>query len=151
MLSSGWPLVPILFVTVPMIAIAIDMLQGSVRPNLHNLLVGYGFYSFRIYFLLGAQFIIIPLLFALYPAGFFLQLLGLIDIVIHLLGQAIDPIPFLCGWTGLRPPYCGPGLAVFHIGHLLLASLVATRVSGWMDSMRRWYNLGLETLAARFR
>ncbi|MEM7115793.1 MAG: hypothetical protein AAF614_25355 [Chloroflexota bacterium] len=146
-LGNSYLLFPLLFLLAPLVAIVIDMVQKTVKATPRNLLFGYAIYAYKIYILLLGQFIYIPIAFVLFPAGFFLQFLSIVDMIVRWFNLApTDPIPLLCDWGNVPPDYCAPALVGFHIGHLILA-VIAARYSDKLLDM--WANLlgrGIEAL-----
>lgn len=134
-----------LFLGAPLVAIVVDLIQNIVRRTLRNLIVGYIIYSFKIYFLLIAQFIYVPIAFLLFPAGFFLQIISIAEAAIRWF-QGASGLPILCLWSGIEPPYCLPALYTFHIAHLILAYFGAKYGDQILDRWGGWLHLGMEAL-----
>lgn len=138
-------LLPMLILGAPLVAIVVDLIQHNVRRTLRNLIVGYTIYAFKIYFLLIAQFIYVPIAFALFPAGFFLQLISIAEAAIRWF-QAESGLPILCQWSNIEPPYCLPALFTFHIGHLILAYLGAKHGDQILDRWGGWLQTVIEAM-----
>lgn len=134
----------------PLLLSGIDLAKGTVRRTGQNLVWGYARYAFQTNYLLLVQFATIPIAFVLYPAGFFLQLLSLIDGAVRLFSHTTpDSLPLLCNWFKVGQAACGPALISFHVGHLLLAVLGLKFGERALDKAADWYAAGMEWLAAR--
>lgn len=146
-LGNPYLLFPLLFLVVPLIAIVIDMVQRTVRATLRNLIFGYAIYAYKIYVLILGQFIYIPIAFALFPAGFFLQFLSIVDMIVRWFDLApTDPTPLLCDWGNVPIDYCAPALVGFHIGHLILAVIAAMYSDKLLDMWANLLGNGIEAL-----
>jgi hypothetical protein len=143
-------LIPGLLLLLPLLLSGIDLAKGTVRRTGQNLVWGYALYTFQTSYLLLVQFATIPIAFVLYPAGFFLQLMSLIDGAVRLFSQTTpDSLPLLCNWFKVGQAACGPALISFHVGHLLLAVLGLKFGESVLDKAADWYATGMEWLAAR--
>ena len=121
------------------------------RPASTNFSLAFLLYTWRIYGLLLIQVASIPPSFTLFPAGFFLQFLGLADLLLRQFGRFTGDLPLLCEWANLAHPACTPALWSFHLGHALLA-LVALRYGRILfDKSSDRYALSLERLAKRLK
>ncbi|MAT98870.1 MAG: hypothetical protein CL608_17130 [Anaerolineaceae bacterium] len=145
-LGRGYLILPWLTVLVPLVMVLIDLAQQNIKRTVRNFVAGFGLYAFRIYGLLLIQFITIPVAFVLFPAGFFLQLLSLGDLVARWgFGVYVAERPLLCEWFNLVDG-CTPGLISLHIGHLLLALAAAKFGPALFDRASDGYKTGLETI-----
>jgi hypothetical protein len=115
----GHPSLVLLWLTllVPVFMVGVDLYRHTYAPTLSNFGLGFLLYAFRIYGMLAIQFTLISLAFALFPAGFLLQIFSIADLLVRR-GER----PWLCGSVNLQPPTCTPALVGFHIGHLLMAA-----------------------------
>ncbi len=145
-------LIPGLILLLPLLLSGIDLAKGAVRRTGQNLIWGYALYAFQTNYLLLVQFATIPIAFILYPAGFFLQLMSLIDGAVRLFSQTTpDSLPLLCNWFKVGQAACGPALISFHVGHLLLAVLGLKFGERALDKAADWYVAGLEWLAGKIK
>lgn len=145
-LGRGYMILPWLTVIVPLALVIIDLAQQTIKRTARNFVLGFGLYAFRIYGLLLIQFITIPVAFVLFPAGFFLQLLSLADLVARWgFDKYASERPLLCEWFNLVDG-CTPGLISLHIGHLLLALAAAKFGPALFDRASDGYKVGLETI-----
>lgn len=143
-------LIPGLLLLLPLVLSGIDMAKGTVRRSGQNLAWGYALYAFQANYLLLVQFATIPIAFALYPAGFFLQLMSLIDGAVHLFSRTTpDSLPLLCNWFKVGEAACGPALVSFHVGHLILALVGIKFGEKALDKAADWYAVGMEWLAGK--
>ena len=143
-------LIPGLILLLPLLLSGIDIAKGTVRRTGQNLVWGYALYAFQTNYLLLVQFATIPIAFVLYPAGFFLQLMSLIDSAVRLFSRITpDSLPLLCNWFKVGEAACRPALVSFHIGHLILALLGIKFGNKALDKAADWYAAGMEWLAAR--
>ncbi len=145
-LGRSYLLIPLLTVMVPLAMVSIDLAQQNMARTLRNFALGFGLYAFRIYGLLLIQFITIPVAFVLFPAGFFLQLLSLGDLVARWgFRFYLSEAPVLCEWFNLTDS-CTAGLISFHLGHLVLALTAARFGPALFDWASNWYKISLETM-----
>jgi hypothetical protein len=143
-------LIPGLLLLLPLLLSGIDLAKGTVRRTGQNLVWGWTLYAFQTTYLLLVQFATIPIAFVLYPAGFFLQLMSLIDGAVRLFSRTMpDSLPLLCNWFKVGEAACGPTLISFHVGHLLLAILGLKFGEKLLDKAADWYATGMEWLAGR--
>jgi hypothetical protein len=140
---------PWLSLLVPFAVTLIDLYKGSCARTLPNFFIVFGLYLFRIYGMFAILLIFIPLVFALFPAGFFLQFFSLVDLAARQFGYFIGERPLLCEWGNIPWPVCGPALFGFHIGHLLLVVAAVKYGYTLFDAATGWYRAGLAGLAAR--
>lgn len=145
-LGRGYLILPWLTVLVPLVMVIIDLTRQTIKRTVRNFALGFGLYTFRIYGLLLIQFITIPVAFVLFPAGFFLQLLSLADLVARWgFDTYASERPLLCEWFNLVDG-CTPGLFALHIGHLILALAAAKFGPILFERASDWYKTGLETI-----
>lgn len=145
--GRGYLILPWLTVLVPLVMVIIDLAQQNIKRTARNFVVGFSLYAFRIYGLLLIQFVTIPVAFVLFPAGFFLQLLSLGDLVARWgFGLFVAERPLLCEWFNLLDS-CTPGLISLHVGHLILALLAAKFGPTLFDQTSDWYKIGLEKMS----
>jgi hypothetical protein len=138
---------PWLTVLVPLVMVIIDLAQQNIKRTARNFVAGFGLYAFRIYGLLLIQFVTIPIAFVLFPAGFFLQLLSLGDLVARWgFNVYVGERPLLCEWFNLLDS-CTPGLISLHVGHLILALLAAKFGQALFDRASDWYKNSLEKMS----
>ncbi len=149
-LGRPYLLLPMLILLVPLGIIIIDIAKGTVRRTVGNLAWGYALYSFKIIYLLLVQFATIPIAFVLFPAGFFLQIISIIEGVIRFFSSGTpDSLPVLCEWFNVGANACGPSLVGFHVGHLVLALLAAKYGERVLDKAADGYAIGIEWLAGK--
>ena len=145
-LGRGYLILPWLTVLVPLVLVIIDLAQQKIKRTARNFVAGFGLYAFRIYGLLLIQFVTIPIAFVLFPAGFFLQLLSLGDLIAR---WGFDVYaaerPLLCDWFNLLNN-CTLGLISLHVGHLMLALLAAKFGPILFDRASTWYKNSLESM-----
>lgn len=143
-------LIPALLILIPIGLAVADLLRGPMQRTPGNLLWRWFHHNFELYYLLLIQLGTLPIAFLLFPAGFFLQLLTLVEEGIRLFGQGpFDTLPLLCEWTKVSPAACTPLLASFHIGHLVLALLAAKFGEKLLGKAAGGYAAGQEWLAER--
>ncbi|MCA9922758.1 MAG: hypothetical protein KC421_10310 [Anaerolineales bacterium] len=142
-------ILPWLTLLVPLAITVIDLAKGNCARTVANFFTVFVLYTFRIYGMLAIQFTFIPLAFAIFPAGFFLQFLGIVDFVARQFGRFIGERPWLCEWGNINQPACTPALLGFHIGHLLLVVVALKYGQTLFDAAADRYRVGLEWLAAR--
>ena len=141
---------PLLVFLTPLVLTLIDQYRGSFSRTWHNLVVGYGLYSFRIVGMIMIQFAVILTLFALGPAGFFLQLLGLADWVARQgFHTYVSEQPLLCEWANMGDLPCIPLLLLFHVGHLLLVWVVWRYGRFAFNAAVDQYRVGLQSISNR--
>lgn len=146
-LGHGYLILPWLTVLVPLGLVIIDLAKQNIKRTVKNFFAGFSLYLFRIYGLLLIQFVTIPIAFVLFPAGFFLQLLSLGDLIGRWgFNVYISERPLLCEWFNLLDG-CTPGLVLLHVGHLILALLAAKFGPTLFDRASNWYKNGLEKMA----
>ena len=149
-LGRPYLFLPMLILLVPLAIIIIDIAKGTVRRTASNLAWGYALYSFKIIYLLLVQFATIPIAFVLFPAGFFLQIISIIEGVIRFFSSGTPgSLPILCEWFNVGANACGPSLVGFHVGHLILALLAAKYGERALDKAADNYANSLEWLAER--
>ncbi len=140
-------ILPALLLLLPIVLSVIDIFKGIIQRTPANLFWGYLKYSFETYYILLVQFGTIPIAFVLFPAGFFLQIISLIEGGIRLFSdKAFDSLPLLCEWTNVGASACAPTLVTFHIGHLILAGLGVVYGQRLLDKAADGYAVGLEWL-----
>lgn len=145
-LGHGYLVLPWLTVLLPLVMVIIDLAKQNFKRTARNFVLGFGLYLFRIYGLLLIQFITIPIAFVLFPAGFFLQLLSLGDLVARWgFNVYVGERPLLCEWFNLLDS-CTPGLISLHVGHLILAVLAAKFGQALFDRASDWYKNSLESI-----
>ncbi|MCB9006688.1 MAG: hypothetical protein H6656_04840 [Ardenticatenaceae bacterium] len=145
-LGRGYLILPWLTVLVPLVMVIIDLAQQNIKRTARNFVAGFSLYAFRIYGLLLIQFVTIPIAFVLFPAGFFLQLLSLGDLIARWgFNVYVGERPLLCEWFNLLDS-CTPGLVSLHVGHLILAVLAAKFGSALFARASDWYKNNLESI-----
>ncbi|MCA9898618.1 MAG: hypothetical protein KC433_10545 [Anaerolineales bacterium] len=146
--GRGYLILPWLIVLVPLVMVMIDLAKQNIKRTAKNFVLGFGLYAFRIYGLLLIQFVTIPVAFVLFPAGFFLQLLSLGDLVARWgFNVFVGERPLLCDWFNLLDS-CTPGLISLHVGHLILALLAAKFGQTLFDRASDWYRNSLEKMTS---
>jgi hypothetical protein len=146
-MGRGYLILPWLTVLVPLVMVIIDLAQQNIKRTARNFVAGFGLYAFRIYGLLLIQFVTIPIAFVLFPAGFFLQLLSVGDLIARWgFDVYVAERPLLCEWFNLLNS-CTPGLVSLHVGHLILALVAAKYGPTLFDRASDWYKISLEKIA----
>lgn len=147
-LGRGALILPWLFILVPLAVTLVDLYKGSYARTLRNLALGFGLYSFRIYGLLGIQFAVIAVGFVLGPAGVFLQLMGLGDMVARWgFDYFVSERPLLCTWANVGEPFCNPLLLTFHLLHPLLLWLAVRTGDRAFNAASDQYHMVVDTLS----
>ncbi len=134
---------------VPLVMALIDLFQGAFRRTPVNLALAFLVHLWRIYGMLLIQFTFIPLAFALFPAGFLLQLIGLVDLGMRQIGRYAGESPVLCMWANVEPVMCAPALWGFHLGHVALVAFAILYGERLFNKTADWYAVSLKWLVAR--
>ncbi len=143
-------LLPGLLILLPVGLGVADIVRGIIQRTPANLFWNWLKHSFEVYYIMLIQVGTIPLAFILFPAGFFLQIISLIEGGIRLFSsRTFDSLPLLCEWTKVDAAACAPTLVTFHIGHLILAFLGAKYGERLLDKAVDGYAAGLEWLGNR--
>jgi hypothetical protein len=144
----GHPSLVLLWLTllVPLFMVGVDFYRHTYARTLSNFGFGFLLYTFRIYGMLAIQFTFIPLAFALFPAGFLLQIFSIADLLVRR-GER----PWLCGSVHLQPPACIPALVSFHVGHLLVAGAAFKYGAMLFDGAADVYHAGIAWLAQHLK
>ena len=134
----------------PLAATILDVMRGQMRGSPHNIAAGYLFYAFRIFFLLIAQFTVIPILFLVGPVWMFAIFLTVADLIARW-GPKADGagIPLLCSWFNIAPAYCWLVLLIYHIASGALAYAVMRYGKRAFEILAGWYQRGTEWLAGQ--
>ncbi|MCP4428986.1 MAG: hypothetical protein GY803_31260 [Chloroflexi bacterium] len=149
-LERPYLFLPALLILLPVVLSFIDILRGIMQRTPVNLFWSWLKHSFELYYLLLIQLGTIPIAFLLFPAGFFLQIITLVEEAIRLFSdKTFDSMPMLCEWTNANTSACTPTLITFHIGHLVLAILGAKYGERLLDKATDGYAAGLEWLGER--
>jgi hypothetical protein len=143
-------LLPALLIVVPIAISVADIIRGIIQRTPANLFWSWLKHSFETYYILLVQLGTIPIAFALFPAGFFLQLMSIIEGAVRFFSPTTpDSLPLLCNWFKIGEAACGPALVSFHVGHLILAILGAKYGERLLDKAADGYAAGLEWLGSR--
>ena len=95
----------------PLAATGVEVARGKMHPSARNVLVGYGLYAFRVCYLLGVQFALLPLMFLVGPVWLLAIFITLADVVVRFLPSVQNlPLPPLCGFVHIGPLDCVPAL-----------------------------------------
>jgi hypothetical protein len=149
--KARWIIV-VLLLLAPLIAAIVDTIAGRVRPSVRNVVVLYLRYASRAFFVLGVQFVAIPILFLVGPVWLFAIVLTVVDIVTRFIPRITNPgVPVLCDWIGIGQPYCVPALIVYHLASAILAYLVYKFGDRLLDAPAAWYRRFAEWLAGQLR
>ena len=148
-LEPLWVIIALLSL-VPLATTILDIVRGRMRGSPHNVAVGYLLYAFRIFFLLIAQFSIIPILFLVGPIWLFAVFLTVADLIARW-GSSADgaDIPMLCDWFNIAPAYCWLVLLIYHIISGVLAYAVMRYGKRVFEILAEWYRRGAEWLAGQ--
>ena len=143
-------LIPSLLLLVPVILSFADIIRDIIQRTPGNLFWSYLRHSFELYYLLLIQLGAVLIGFALFPAGFFLQIISLVEEGIRFFGRGpFDSLPMLCEWTNVSASACTPTLLTFHVGHLALAVLGLKYGERLLDKSADWYAAGMAWLGGR--
>ncbi len=143
-------LLPALLILVPIGLSAADFVRGVMQRTPANLVWSWLLHNFKLYYLLLIQLGTIPIAFLLFPAGFFLQIITLVEEGMRFFSaKTFDSMPMLCEWTNVGQSTCAPTLISFHIGHLILAILGAKYGEWFLDKAADGYAAGLEWVGER--
>jgi hypothetical protein len=134
----------------PLAATILDVVRGRMRGSPHNIAAGYLLYAFRVFFLLIAQFTIIPILFLVGPVWMFAIFLTVADLIARW-GPNADGagIPLLCDWFDIAPAYCWLVLLIYHVISGMLAYAVLRYGKRTFEILAEWYRRGSERLAGQ--
>ena len=129
----------------PLAATGVEVARGKMHPSARNVLVGYGLYAFRVCYLLGVQFALLPLMFLVGPVWLLAIFITLADVVVRFLPSVQNlPLPPLCGFVHIGPLDCVPALVAYHAVNALVA-FVAIRYGGRiMNSLAEWYRQAVQ-------
>ena len=134
----------------PLAATILDVMRGQMRGSPHNIAAGYLFYAFRIFFLLIAQFTVIPILFLVGPVWMFAIFLTVVDLIARWGSNADGAgIPMLCDWFNIAPAYCWLVLLIYHIASGALAYAITRYGKRGFEILAGWYQRGTEWLAGQ--
>jgi hypothetical protein len=134
----------------PLAATILDVMRGRMRGSPHNIAAGYLFYTFRIFFLLIAQFTIIPILFLVGPVWMFAVFLTVADLIARWGSNAEGAgIPLLCDWFNIAPAYCWLVLLIYHVISGALAYAILRYGKRAFEILAEWYRHGSEWLAGQ--
>ncbi|MFO7540884.1 MAG: hypothetical protein R6X32_22820 [Chloroflexota bacterium] len=134
---------------IPLLLVLIDLFNGTYARTLSNLGVGFLLYMFKLNGMILIQIVGAAGAVFLFPAGFFMQFLSLVDIIMTLFGRGAGDALLLCSWANVGAALCTPFLFTFHIGHLLLVAVVALYGETVFNKTADLYATGLDWLAAR--
>jgi len=127
-----------------------DIFRGIIQRTTANLFWSWLKHSFETYYILLIQVGTIPIAFLLFPVGFFLQIISLVEEGVRLFSdKTFDSLPLLCEWTNASASACTPTLVTFHVGHLVLAILGMKYGERLLDKAADGYAAGLEWLGER--
>jgi hypothetical protein len=134
---------------IPAALVLFDLIKGTYARTWSNLGFGFLLYTFKLNVIILIQIVGAVGALLLFPAGFLLQFLSLVDIVMTQMGRGAGDVLLLCGWANVSAANCTPFLFTFHIGHLLLVAVVALYGEAVFNKTADLYGSGLEWLAAR--
>jgi hypothetical protein len=134
---------------IPAVLVLFDLINGTYARTWSNLGFGFLLYTFKLNVLILIQIVGAVGALLLFPAGFLLQFLSLVDIVMTQIGRGAGDVLLLCGWANVSTANCTPFLFTFHIGHLLLVAVVALYGEAVFNKTADLYGSSLEWLAAR--
>ena len=150
-LEPFWTIIVLLSLT-PLAATILDIIRGKMRGSSHNIAAGYLLYAFRIFFLLIAQFTILPILFLVGPAWMFAIFLTVADLIARWGSNADSAgIPILCEWFNIAPAYCWLVLLIYHIASGVLAYAIMRYGRQAFEVLAGWYQRGTEWLASQIQ
>ncbi len=141
-IRSG-PALGLLVLLVPLFKAFSAARLTSFSHWLHQLIVYYLKTVYRVVFLLGAQAAIIPLAFAIFPAGFFLLALNLISLAVGLWGTGpFEESLFLCVALDLDEASCVLAVVGVHLVQLTLVWLAVKKGERFLDRLVVLYARG---------
>jgi len=136
----------------PLAASILDVMRGRMRGSLHNIAAGYLLYAFRVFFLLIAQFTIIPILFLVGPVWMFAMFLTIADLIARWGSNTESAgIPMLCEWFDIAPAYCWLILLIYHIASGVLAYAILRYGKRVFEILAGWYWRGSEWLVGQIQ
>ena len=145
-------IVIVLLMLGPLAASILDVMRGRMRGSLHNVAAGYLLYAFRVFFLLIAQFTIIPILFLVGPVWMFAMFLTIADLIARWGSNTESAsIPMLCEWFDIAPAYCWLILSIYHIASGVLAYAILRYGKRAFAILAGWYWRGAEWLAGQIQ
>lgn len=136
-------------ILIPLFLIAVDLANGTHARTWNNVAFGFLLYTFKLNILIIIQIVGAVGALLLFPAGFLVQFLSLVDIVMSQFGRGAGELPLLCSWAKVEAAMCTPVLFTFHIGHLLLVGIAALYGEALFNKTADLYGDGLEWLAAK--
>ena len=119
---GSWPAFGLLMILAPLFKALSDARLTFFAPWLRQVMIYYLMTVYRVGFLLGLQAAIIPLAFAVFPAGFLLLILNLITGLVGLSSdRPLTESLFLCAALDLDASLCVPAVIGLHLAQLALA------------------------------
>jgi hypothetical protein len=113
---------PWLLFAAPLARVGQEMYAGTYPATLEKALWGWAYYSFYLYFMLVLMIGGAIIGFLLFPAGFFLQFMGGVDLIVRIFWPEAAGGNLVCGLLRLGETGCRPApLIAFHASHLILA------------------------------
>jgi hypothetical protein len=134
---------------IPLLMVLIDLFNQTYARTWTNLGVGFLLYIFKLNGMILIQIVVAGGALLLFPAGFLMQFLSLVDIIMTQIGRGTGDLLLLCDWANVEATNCTPFLFTFHIGHLLLVGVVALYGEVVFNKTADLYANVLEWLAAR--
>jgi hypothetical protein len=148
-MKTVWIVIALLSLA-PLAATILDVVRGRVRGSPHNIAAGYLLYAFRVFFLLIAQFTIIPILFLVGPVWLFAIFLTVADLIARWGSNTEGSgIPILCDWFDIAPAYCWLVLLIYHVISGLLAYAILRYGKRAFEILAEWYRRGSEWLTGQ--
>jgi hypothetical protein len=115
-------MLPWLLFAAPLARVAQEMYAGTFPATVEKALWGWAYYSFYLYVMLVLMIGGAIIGFILFPAGFFLQFMGGVDLVVRLVWPEAAGENLVCGLLRLGDAACRPApLLALHASHLALA------------------------------
>ena len=145
----SWPALGLLIILAPLFKALSDARLTFFAPWLRQVVIYYLMTVYRVGFLLGLQAAIIPLAFAVFPAGFFLLILNLITGLAGLsMDRPLEESLFLCTALDLDESLCVPAVIGFHLAQLALAWLAIKKGERLFDRLISVHSRAMEWFTA---
>ncbi len=136
----------ILLLAAPLIRTVTEMIVGSLRFSIANILYGYITMLLVMILLIAVPFAALPLMFFVGPVWFFMLFTDIGGLIIVLFSETAKYEPFLCTWLDVAPGYCLPVQIGYHLFSALslgsamkygdrLLDVIAVRAADIIDRM----------------
>jgi hypothetical protein len=91
---------------IPAVLVLFDLINGTYARTWSNLGFGFLLYTFKLNVIIFIQIVGAVGALLLFAAGFLLQFLSLVDIVMAQIGRGAGDVLLLCGWANVSATYC---------------------------------------------